>query len=196
MFGNKPVREADVKETPMRMPERTPERTPERPQTETVDPKTGSVFARGTRMNGTLRCDGSVRIDGEFDGNLETGDTLVVGKEGIVRANVKVKRAIIGGRLEGNIHATGKVELHSGCEVFGEVETPSLIIEEGVVFEGSCKMGSKTAGRRDASGSARDAGAPASTTGATSSSGTTSSVGASATPSRPTTPTITLAQKM
>jgi cytoskeletal protein CcmA (bactofilin family) len=154
MFGNKQAREVDVKETPVRMPERTPER----PAAEPMDQKTGSVFARGTRMNGTLRCEGSVRIDGEFEGNLETGDALVVGKEGVVRANVKVKRAIIGGRLEGNIHATSKVELHSGCEVLGEVETPSLVIEEGVVFEGTCKMGSKGQGaRRDVPGGVREA---------------------------------------
>lgn len=148
MFGSKQTtREADMKEAPARMPERAPERPA---ATETVDQKTSSVFARGTKMNGTVRCEGSVRVDGEFEGNLETGDTLVVGKEGVVRANVKVKRAIIGGRLEGNIHASSKVELHSGCEVLGEVETPSLVIEEGVLFEGTCKMGAKSPARTSA----------------------------------------------
>jgi cytoskeletal protein CcmA (bactofilin family) len=108
-------------------------------------------------MNGTVRADGSVRVDGEFEGTLESGDTLVIGKEGQFRGDVKVKRAVIGGRFEGNIHASVKVELHSGCEMLGEVVTPSLVIEEGVVFEGSCKMGAKSQ-PRDAKGAPRPAG--------------------------------------
>lgn len=181
MFGNKPTKEVDVRETPTR----APERAPERPMSEPLDQKTSSVFARGARMNGTLRCEGSVRIDGEFDGNLETGDVLVIGKEGIVRANVKVKRAIIGGRLEGNIHASGKVELQSGCEVMGEVETPSLVIEEGVVFEGTCKMGAKSPSRSGAPSAPRPASAP-----------TPASASSSSAPSTSTSASPSLAQKL
>jgi cytoskeletal protein CcmA (bactofilin family) len=123
-----------------------------------VEQKNNSVFGKGSRMNGTLKCEGGLRIDGEFEGTIEGSSTLVVGKEGNVRANVKVKHAVIGGRFEGNILATNKVELHSGCEMLGEVETPSLVIEEGVVFEGSCKMGTtKGTARQMAAGIARDA---------------------------------------
>src|SRR5262245_9206176 len=155
MFGNKPAREVDVKATPIRIPERAPERPTMEPP---VEQKNHSVFGKGSRMNGTLKCEGGLRVDGEFEGQIETADTLVVGKEGHVRANAKVKRAVIGGRFEGNISATGKVELHSGCEMLGEVETPSLVIEEGVVFEGTCKMGtSKGSTRQMAQAIARDA---------------------------------------
>lgn len=157
MFGNKPAREVDVKDTPIRIPERAPERPTVEP---VVEQKNHSVFGKGSRMNGNLKCEGGVRVDGEFEGSIETSDTLVVGKEGLVRANAKVKRAVIGGHFEGNIHATGKVELHSGCEMLGEVETPSLVIEEGVVFEGTCKMGTtKGSTRQMAQAIARDAAA-------------------------------------
>jgi cytoskeletal protein CcmA (bactofilin family) len=151
MFGNKPAREVDVKDTPIRIPERAPER-PTRDMEPHVEQKNHSVFGKGSRMNGTLKCEGGIRVDGEFEGQIETNDTLVVGKEGHVRANAKVKRAVIGGRFEGNI------ELHSGCEMLGEVDTPSLVIEEGVVFEGTCKMGTtKGSTRMMAQAIARDA---------------------------------------
>jgi cytoskeletal protein CcmA (bactofilin family) len=155
MFGNKPGREIEQKEIPIRLPERAPERPVAEP---VMEQKNNSIFGKGSRMNGTLKCEGGIRIDGEFEGTIESSDTLVIGKEGAVRANAKVKRAVIGGRFEGNINATGKVELHSGCEMLGEVETPSLVIEEGVVFEGTCKMGtSKGTARQMAAGIARDA---------------------------------------
>lgn len=155
MFGNKPGREIEQKETPIRLPERAPERPAPEP---VVEQKNNSIFGKGSRMNGTLKCEGGIRIDGEFEGTIESSDTLVIGKEGAVRANAKVKRAVVGGRFEGNISATGKVELHSGCEMLGEVETPSLVIEEGVVFEGTCKMGTtKGTTRQMAAGIARDA---------------------------------------
>ena len=155
MFGNKPGREVEMKDTPIRLPERAPERPTVEP---VMEQKNNSVFGRGSQMKGNMKCEGGLRIDGEFEGSIESSDTLVVGKEGAVRANAKVKRAVIGGRFEGNIHATGKVELHSGCEMLGEVETPSLVIEEGVVFEGTCKMGTtKSTARQMASGIARDA---------------------------------------
>jgi cytoskeletal protein CcmA (bactofilin family) len=56
---------------------------------------------------------------------------------------VKVKNAIIGGKLLGNIHATNKIELQSGSHVEGDIETGRLVIDEGVFFEGNCKMGGK-----------------------------------------------------
>jgi cytoskeletal protein CcmA (bactofilin family) len=124
------------------MPSPAPAPSP-RPAAEPLEQKLNSIMGRGSVVTGTVKAEGSIRIDGQFDGTLETGDTLVVGKEGVVHGDVIVKRALIGGRFEGNIHASVKVELHSGCEMFGEVVTPSLVIEEGVVFEGSCKMGAK-----------------------------------------------------
>jgi cytoskeletal protein CcmA (bactofilin family) len=134
----------------------TPAPAPSPRPAEPVDQKLNSIMGRGSSMSGNVKAEGSIRIDGHFEGTLESGDTLVVGKEGTVQGDVVVKRAVIGGRFEGNIHASVKVELHGGCEMFGEVVTPSLIIEEGVVFEGSCKMGSKSK-----SGEARPSGSNA-----------------------------------
>ena len=60
----------------------------------------------------------------------------------VVRASVKVKNAIIGGQLFGNIVAENKIELQSGSHVEGDIKTKRLVIDEGVFFEGNCSMGS------------------------------------------------------
>ncbi|MFN0150116.1 MAG: polymer-forming cytoskeletal protein [bacterium] len=136
---NKQEKTTNTPTTPSPAPAPAP-----RPAAESVDQKLNSIMGRGSVMTGTIKAEGSIRVDGRFDGTIESGDTLVVGKEGVVNGDAIVKRAVIGGHFEGNIHASVKVELHGGCEMFGEVVTPSLVIEEGVVFEGSCKMGSKS----------------------------------------------------
>lgn len=143
MFGEK--KERDMRETAQTPTMPAP--TERRAAPESTDGKMNSILGRGSQVNGTIRSEGSIRIDGEFEGSIESQDSLVVGKEGVVRADAKVKRAVIGGRYEGNINASVKVELHAGCEMLGEVVTPSLVIEEGVVFEGNCKMGAKSQNR-------------------------------------------------
>jgi len=160
------------------MPSPTPAPAP-RPAAESAEQKLNSIMGRGSVMTGTMKAEGSIRIDGRFDGTIESGDTLVVGKEGVINGDAIVKRAVIGGHFEGNIHASVKVELHGGCEMFGEVVTPSLVIEEGVVFEGSCKMGSKSAKAGDMKGVTSGGAAPRPTTPASSPSPSTSSMASS-----------------
>ena len=62
--------------------------------------KLNSIFGQGSKINGKLTIQGSIRIDGEFEGQLEASDTLIVGKTGRVTAEVTVKRAVIGGQVE------------------------------------------------------------------------------------------------
>jgi cytoskeletal protein CcmA (bactofilin family) len=101
-----------------------------------------SIIAQGCKFDGTVEVRGTLRIEGEFQGTIGTPETLVVGKTGIVRAKVQVKNAIIGGQLFGNVNAENKIELQSGSHVEGDIETKRLVIDEGVFFEGNCKMGS------------------------------------------------------
>ena len=72
-------------------------------------------------------------------------ESLVIGKTGVVRGSCKVKNAIIGGQLFGNVTAENKIELQSGSHVEGDIKTKRLVIDEGVFFEGSCSMGDKHA---------------------------------------------------
>ena len=103
-----------------------------------------SILGKGCKFNGTIEVEGTLRIDSDFEGVVNCPETLVVGKTGVVKAEINVKNAVIGGKVVGNITATNKIELQSGSHIEGDINTHRLVIDEGVFFEGSCKMGSET----------------------------------------------------
>ena len=107
------------------------------------DARTTSILAQGCSFKGEVTIQGIFRVEGEFDGTIRTPEQLVIGKTGIVRGDVHVKNAIIGGRVVGNITAETKIELQSGSHVEGDIRTRRLVIDEGVFFEGNCSMGDK-----------------------------------------------------
>ena len=67
----------------------------------------------------------------------------MVGKTAEIKADIHAGALVIGGKIQGNITAERKIELHSGARLEGNISTPSLVIAEGVIFEGSCTMGKK-----------------------------------------------------
>jgi len=101
-----------------------------------------SIIAQGCKFEGKVEVRGTLRIEGEFKGDIGTPESLVIGKTGVVNGKVTVKNAIIGGKLIGNIVADNKIELQSGSHVEGDIKTKRLVIDEGVFFEGNCSMGS------------------------------------------------------
>jgi len=112
------------------------------PESQAVASGQTSIIAQGCKFDGTVQVKGTLRVEGEFKGTIGTPESLVIGKTGVVRANVTVKNAIIGGQLFGNITAENKIELQSGSHVEGDIKTKRLVIDEGVFFEGNCSMGS------------------------------------------------------
>jgi len=106
-----------------------------------------SMLGQGCKIKGDIELQGTMRIDGQFEGSISCPDTLIIGKSGVVKAEVKVKNAVIGGKLIGNISAANKIELQSGSHVEGDITTARLVIDEGVFFEGNCKMGSSTSSK-------------------------------------------------
>jgi cytoskeletal protein CcmA (bactofilin family) len=104
--------------------------------------KMNSIIGKGCKVNGTIDVqDGTLRIDGDFEGNVNCpGGTLVIGKGGTVKADIKVSNAVVGGTVHGNIDAREKIELQAGSRLEGDIKTRRLVIDEGVFFEGSCKM--------------------------------------------------------
>jgi cytoskeletal protein CcmA (bactofilin family) len=124
------------------------------PENTTINAGQTSIIAQGCSFEGTIDVKGTLRIEGEFKGNIGMPESLVVGKTGVVRASVKVKNAIIGGQFYGDIEAENKIELQSGSHLEGDIKTKRLVIDEGVFFEGNCSMGAKK-------GTAADAGPPA-----------------------------------
>jgi cytoskeletal protein CcmA (bactofilin family) len=106
-----------------------------------VEGKMNSIIGKGCSFKGTVDVkEGTLRIDGDFEGTVNCPDTLIVGKGGKVKAEIKVKSAVIGGTVLGNIDANEKIELQAGSRLEGDIKTTRLVIDEGVFFEGSCKM--------------------------------------------------------
>jgi cytoskeletal protein CcmA (bactofilin family) len=99
-----------------------------------------AFLGEGTDFKGILTFEGTVRIDGQMDGEIFTKDTLVIGETAVVKAEINVNNIVISGVVRGNINATGKIEVHRPGKLYGNLKTPCLLIEEGVIFEGSCSM--------------------------------------------------------
>ena len=92
-------------------------------------------------IKGTIKFDKVLKIEGKFEGEMVTNEgELIVGKTGMVKANVKVKNAIIEGHLDGNVFAAEKVELKQKAQLIGDLQAKTLVIEEGVVFVGQCNV--------------------------------------------------------
>lgn len=102
-------------------------------------------LGKGTFFEGKLSFQDTMRIDGNFKGEISSGGTLVVGEGAEIEADIKVKSAVITGTVRGVIEASFRVELQSHGKVMGEIRTPNLIIGEGAVFEGNCVMLKKDA---------------------------------------------------
>ncbi len=102
-----------------------------------------SILGAGSHFTGTIKVKGTLRVEGEFDGEVECQDTLEVGRTGVVKANLKVRDAVIAGKVVGNIAASSRIELQGGSHLEGDIVTKRLVIDEGVFFEGNCKMGEK-----------------------------------------------------
>ena len=95
----------------------------------------------GTVVTGEANFKAMMRVDGHLSGRVSsTSGTLIVGANGKVDANIEVAVAVIHGTINGDIIATQRLELGRAAKVNGNIQTPSLIIEQGAVFEGTCKM--------------------------------------------------------
>ena len=104
-----------------------------------------TIIGKGTRIEGSMEVTQSLRIDGSFKGTLTTSDTLIVGSTGeLLDVTLKVKNAIIGGIIKGNVIAQNKVTLESTSRLEGDLSAKLLIIEEGALFSGNCRSGDRT----------------------------------------------------
>lgn len=99
-----------------------------------------AILDQGTRLEGKLTFEGTARIGGEFKGEIFTRDHLVIAPGAVVVADIEADTIIISGRVEGNLFAHRRVIMHPPAVFKGTVTSPSLRIDEGVVFEGASYM--------------------------------------------------------
>lgn len=99
-----------------------------------------AYLGEDTVFSGALSFSGAVRIDGKLDGEINTDDTLIVGENGVLEADITAGTVICRGKIKGTIKATKRIEIHANSEVTGNISAPSLLVETGAIFDGSCDM--------------------------------------------------------
>lgn len=110
------------------------------PQRADVVGEINTLLGKGSEFEGKLTFEGTVRVDGKLSGEVFSDDVLVVGEGAEVRAEIDIGEIIIQGTVVGNIRAKRAVEIHAPGKVKGDITTPSLQIDKGVIFEGKCYM--------------------------------------------------------
>jgi len=94
----------------------------------------------GSEIEGKYTFSGTVMLNGRFRGEIVSNDSLIVGEKGVVNASIRAGVVLINGEVVGNVNASERVELRGNARVYGDVEAPVVVIEEGVLFEGHCRM--------------------------------------------------------
>lgn len=100
-----------------------------------------TFLGKGVDFKGTAQFEGTVRVDGRFEGEMHTDDTLIIGEHAVIKGSISGNVVVSGGKVEGNITAHQRVQLFNPAVLIGDVRTPNFSMEEGVSFQGMCDMG-------------------------------------------------------
>ena len=139
--AEKPVTPADAGVALQPKPAENREATPKRDEAPAIPgAATDLLLGRGVRFEGKLTFAGTVRIDASFVGTIVTNDVLVVGEAARIDATITCGTIVVHGEVNGNILAKTGVEIHGSGKVRGDLETPSLVIEKGALFQGASRM--------------------------------------------------------
>jgi cytoskeletal protein CcmA (bactofilin family) len=102
-----------------------------------------TFLGKGAQFKGIIHFEGTIRIDGRLEGEIHTKGTLMVGENAVIEGDISADVVVSGGRINGNIVASEKVQLLSAGIVTGTIKTPLLSIEEGVHLYGMCDVAGK-----------------------------------------------------
>lgn len=153
---------AEPQPTPTREKERTPMAMKREEISTSTVPAGDLLLGEGAEFEGKLTFQGTVRIDAKFKGSIFTNDVLVVGEHAKIDADITCGTVIVYGEVNGNIKAKAAVELHHPAKLRGNVESPALSIDKGVLFQGESKMApaEKSSSVRAVSSTSASASAP------------------------------------
>jgi cytoskeletal protein CcmA (bactofilin family) len=105
--------------------------------------KLSAIIDEGCKFEGNLSFNGVARIAGIINGSIFSNDTLIISESAVVNADINANVVFISGTVKGNIKASARVEIRKPARFEGTVISPSLIVEEGVIFHGTTKMKEK-----------------------------------------------------
>ena len=99
-----------------------------------------SVIAAGSKVIGDMECSGVLKIEGTVEGTIRGARQVLLGRQGIVKGDIETREAVIGGQVEGAIHALERVEIQGTAAVVGNVHTKTIVIREGGQINGAVRM--------------------------------------------------------
>jgi cytoskeletal protein CcmA (bactofilin family) len=100
------------------------------------------VVAKGTKIEGNFRSPENIRLDGTVVGEVRCDKKLVMGEESLVEGKLFAQDAVVMGSVRGDLYVTETLHLQSTAKIQGNISTKYLIVDEGAVFNGDCKVGS------------------------------------------------------
>ena len=103
-----------------------------------------TIFAHGSAFKGILSFGRALKILGKFEGEIKGSDALEIGPQAKIHAHIEATYVVVYGHVTGNVVASEKVELKQGATLIGNIRSPKLEIDDGVIFEGQCEMKSAT----------------------------------------------------
>lgn len=99
-----------------------------------------TIIGKDTQFKGNLNASSGVRIDGDFEGDVNSSGDVIIGETGKLTAQIKARNAVIAGEVHGNVEVQERLELMPAAKLFGDIKVGVLIIGEGAVFKGACTM--------------------------------------------------------
>ncbi len=104
-----------------------------------------TLLGEGVRVEGVIEFSNTIRLDGQVKGKIIGAEgTLIIGEKAVIKADIVVGTAIIMGVVEGSLEARERIEVYPPGRVTGDIRAPAVVLEKGVVFNGSCAMLSQT----------------------------------------------------
>ena len=100
-----------------------------------------TLLSKDTEIRGSVRTQGSIRVDGTVHGDLFSAKTVTIGASGMVEGNINGEDIIVAGKVKGSLSARGKISLEGTAQIEGDLNTGRLSIAEGAVFRGLSNMG-------------------------------------------------------
>lgn len=97
-------------------------------------------WGKNSEFNGKIISEGIFRLDGKMEGEIFHSGTLIIGETAVIKGKMEVNVLTLNGTIEGEVKAKERVEIHSKGKLFGTLFTPILVVQDGGIFEGNCKM--------------------------------------------------------
>jgi cytoskeletal protein CcmA (bactofilin family) len=99
-----------------------------------------NVLTADCEVKGTLKFSGELSFDGKLDGDIQSDGTLNLGDNAVIKGNINVNSVVVRGKINGNVNAKEKIEIKAKTELFGDIRSAKLVIEEGVTFVGKSEV--------------------------------------------------------